>query len=1832
MTRKILSMSAVQSGAHAQRKFFAQTWLIHPAARSVAGALLAMSSPAFAAPVGEQVTAGQASVTRSGGATLIQQTSERAAIHWQSFNIGAGESVRFAQPSASSIALNRVLGQSASEIDGSLSANGQIFLLNPHGVLFGRGAQVNVGGLVASTLNLSDADFMAGRYRFVKEGGAGEVRNAGDLLANGGYVALLGPRVVNEGTIVATNGSVALAAGEQATLNLNGNKLIGLTVERGAVNALAHNSGLIRADAGQVLLTAKAADQLIKSVVNNDGVIEAGTLKRVNGEIHLVGDMLTHHGTLRADGGADQNGGRIQLTAERDLTLAAQSQISASGARGGAVTAQARGGTLLAEGRIEATGNEGTGGSVQLLGERVALLAGASVNVSGNNGGGSALIGGDFQGKSPAVQNASRTVVAPGASIRADAITQGDGGKVIVWADGATRFQGQISAQGGALSGNGGLVEVSGKNTLDFAGTVNTSAANGQFGTLLLDPTNITVVAGATPNPPNAGDGLWAFGEDAGNQNIGAGAINTLLTANNLTLQATNNITVGSAISYTGAADRTLTLQANNNITVSSAIATTAGRLNLVFNADADASGAGTAAINNNLTTRGGTVTATGFSVTSNAGGLVSTVGAAGLNLDGGAVSLTAASTGAVNFTKPINTSGGTAAAASNGRNAGAVNVSGGTVQIGVITASGSAGVAAGARTGGAGGNVTLDATGAAPTITMVGAITARGGNGVGGGAGGNGGALLIADPALANNNLTINTTQGTGGAPAGGNVTFASTLDSATATARTLNVAAGTGNIAFNGAVGATRQLQTVTANGRTVTAGAVRSNGSQSYTAPNGITLTGGTLQAITGTAAAQAIAFNGPVTLTGVTTVQTPGGAADNISFSGTSTINGAQDLSLNAGAAGNVTLGAAAGGSTPLNSMTASGAALSLRAVTTSGSQSYTGTGVTLNGDLRSNGTAAADAIAVNGPVTLAGNTTVQTSGAAADGIAFSSTINGARVFVANANANLGAVTFGGAVGQTTALTSFNATGGSLAMPAVRAGGITERSTTGTVTLNGVQTATGGGNSVVIAAATDFINNVGAGAIVPGTGRWLVYSTSPAGSTENGLTAATGSAQPRLYNRTLTANPPASITQPGNHLIYSTQPALTVSANNASRVYGDANPAFTFNTSGLVTDDGFTDTLANAGISGTPSLTTTAVPNSPVTGSPYAITAAPGTLASSAGYGFSFVNGQLTVTPRPVTVTANAGQNKVYGNADPALTYTNSSLGGGDPLAGALARAAGENVGAYAINQGSVTNVTNPNYNISFAGNSFNITQRPITVSAASDTKVYDGGIASVAVPTVTAGSLAFSDAGAFTQTFDSKNAGSGKTLSASGVVNDGNGGNNYAVTFITNNTGVITPAAISGVTGITANNKVYDATSAATLNTGAAGFTGMIGSDVLTAAGATGAFTDKNAGTGKTVNIGGITLGGADAGNYTLTNNTATATANITPATLNVTYGGVNKVYDGTTVATVTTSDNRFAGDVLGINRNANFSDANAGVGKTVNVSGVSLSGADAGNYVVAASGATIADITTRGITVAANDASKIYGNADPTLTFNIGGAGLAATDTAAGVFGGALARVPGENVAGSPYAITQGTLAANANYNVTAFAPGSFTITPRALTIAADNKAGAAGNPLPPFTASYSGLAPGETPASLAGVLSFFTPASAASPPGAYAIVPSGQSSGNYAISYVNGTLLLTAGAGLIPGDVLAAANARNDALLPLFVSGPVALPISFAAVQPSEATGAATQLAQASDSDALSAPGAGPAASRGTQADDEKNPLRSGAVNMRVDIIDGGVRLPGAQ
>jgi filamentous hemagglutinin family protein len=291
-----------------------------------AGAVLAISlvlaSSAFAAdlPTGGQVVAGSGSISQPNGQQMvIDQASNKLAIDWQSFDIGSGNKVTFNQPGTDSIALNRVLGADGSKIMGQLDANGRVFIINPNGVLFGAGAQVNVGGLVASTLDLSVSDFEAGNYAFKGNGSNASVINNGRITAaDGGSVALLGGTVSNNGVIVANQGTVALAAGNAVTLDFAGDGLLSVQVDEAVKDALVENRQLIQADGGNVILTASAADALLQTVVNNEGVIQARTLGEKEGRIVLLGDFdggtVQVAGTLDASAADGGNGGFIDTS------------------------------------------------------------------------------------------------------------------------------------------------------------------------------------------------------------------------------------------------------------------------------------------------------------------------------------------------------------------------------------------------------------------------------------------------------------------------------------------------------------------------------------------------------------------------------------------------------------------------------------------------------------------------------------------------------------------------------------------------------------------------------------------------------------------------------------------------------------------------------------------------------------------------------------------------------------------------------------------------------------------------------------------------------------------------------------------------------------------------------------------------------------------------------------------------------------------------------------------------------------------------------------------------------------------------------------------------------------------------------------------------------------------------------------------------------------------------------------------------------------------------------------------------------------------------------
>jgi len=370
--------------------------------RAAAGALGAATPlMALANPTGGQVVAGSATIGTAGAnGTVINQSSQRAAINWQQFNVGANQYVQFVQPNSSSVVLNRVIGGNASQIFGSIRANGQVFLINPNGILFAPGASLDAQGLVASTLDISDADFMAGRYRFSKDPGAPDasVINDGDIqTAPGGYVVLAGDYARNAGSIDALAGRVVLAAGGRADLTLDGEHLISYVVDGQTLANMANvsNAGQIVATGGMVIMTADVANALTATAVNNTGLIAAHSVSYHGGEIVLEaqGGGIENSGTLDASGtGVGVAGGAVILHGDGDTRLTDTSQIVAWGnhARGGFVDVS--GHDLTLKGGF----NVGKGGQMLLDPSTIMIESGGTANSSSCVGCGGGVIHTNF--------------------------------------------------------------------------------------------------------------------------------------------------------------------------------------------------------------------------------------------------------------------------------------------------------------------------------------------------------------------------------------------------------------------------------------------------------------------------------------------------------------------------------------------------------------------------------------------------------------------------------------------------------------------------------------------------------------------------------------------------------------------------------------------------------------------------------------------------------------------------------------------------------------------------------------------------------------------------------------------------------------------------------------------------------------------------------------------------------------------------------------------------------------------------------------------------------------------------------------------------------------------------------------------------------------------------------------------------------------------------------------------------------------------------------------------------------------------------------------------
>jgi filamentous hemagglutinin family protein len=481
-----------------------------------AAALSLTAAVGHTEPIGGQIVSGNGSISQTGDTTTINQTSQNLSANWQSFNIAPAETVNFVQPNTSAIAVNRIADTRGTQILGHLNANGQVYLINPNGILFGQGAQVNVGGLVASTLDVNDASLNSNSRTF-SGSGTGSVINKGTINAsNGGSVALIGNTVSNQGTITAQLGTVALGAGNAVTLTFNGNSLVHMQVDQSVLNSLAENGGLIQADGGQVIMTAGARDTLLASVVNNTGVIEARTVNNRNGVITLLGGMeagtTNVGGTLDASAPNGGNGGFIETSAAhvhvadnaRVTTLAPSGNsgtwlidpvdftIAASGGdmTGAAVSSALAGGNFSIQ---STSGASGTSGNINVNDvvswnvNKLTLNALNNININANmNATGSASLALEFGQGAVALNNTSNIVTGNGAAVNLPASTtnfttkQGSNGAVknytVITSLGAAGSTTTTDLQG--MDGNGALNYALGAN-IDASATSGWNAGAG---------------------------------------------------------------------------------------------------------------------------------------------------------------------------------------------------------------------------------------------------------------------------------------------------------------------------------------------------------------------------------------------------------------------------------------------------------------------------------------------------------------------------------------------------------------------------------------------------------------------------------------------------------------------------------------------------------------------------------------------------------------------------------------------------------------------------------------------------------------------------------------------------------------------------------------------------------------------------------------------------------------------------------------------------------------------------------------------------------------------------------------------------------------------------------------------------------------------------------------------------------------------------------------------------------------------------------------------------------------------------------------------------------
>ncbi len=541
------------------------------------------STESQALPSGYEAKLGNVRFEQTGSKLDVSSTSTKSIVHYRDFSIGQGEAVNFNLPNEKSAILNRVTGNNPSEIMGAMRSNGQVFLVNPNGVVFGATSQVNVSGLVASTLNIRDEDFAQGKYIFRASSTAAPaaVKNAGTIETTpGGFAVLTGSAVENTGTITSEKGQVSLAVGERVNVTVADNLDIQVKVDAalkrkvsGARDAIA-NSGSIHTKGGKTEALARLENSLYERAINNEGIITAQGFETVNGEIVFFSNtgsdaIVRNAGTMDASGTtASPDGGKVAITGDYVVQRGKVLAEAAENGQGGEIRVSSVKGTKL------------TGGSV------------TSARGAGNNS---------------------------------------DAGTIIIWSDNNTYFDrgGVLDVSGGSVSGDASFVEISGKESVFFEGRAFGSANNGKSGTIYIDPQDITIndSGGSAPSRNDAvlpdenftDHGITTDVVFDPRYNGGSGVF---VGFGNIWLQANRNIIVSSAfdtsIASTGAGGTpvSLTLDANASIFIQAAITT--HNADITLRGNADGVGAGSVNINfgGSLTSNNGNINIYGTNVT----------------------------------------------------------------------------------------------------------------------------------------------------------------------------------------------------------------------------------------------------------------------------------------------------------------------------------------------------------------------------------------------------------------------------------------------------------------------------------------------------------------------------------------------------------------------------------------------------------------------------------------------------------------------------------------------------------------------------------------------------------------------------------------------------------------------------------------------------------------------------------------------------------------------------------------------------------------------------------------------------------------------------------------------------------------------------------------------------------------------------------------------------------------------------------------------------------------------------------------------------------------